>query len=52
MLKARNHPSNGHCKLILIISPDMDIGFLMTISLLYSEVVNLVKSYVHLLNLL
>ena len=43
MLEARKHPSNGHCKLILIISPDMDLGFQMAISLFYFEAVNLVK---------
>ena len=48
MLEARKHPYNGHCKLRLIISPDMDLGFQMAISLFYSEVVNLVKIYVNL----
>ena len=43
MLKARKDPYNGYCKLRLIISTDMDLGFQMAISLFYSEVVNLVK---------
>ena len=43
MLEARKHPSNGHCKLILSISPDMDLSFQMAISLFYFEAVNLVK---------
>ena len=29
---ARKHPSYGHCKLIWIIRPDMDLGFQMAIS--------------------
>ena len=27
MLEARKHPSSGYCRFILIISPDMDLGF-------------------------
>ena len=47
MLEARKHPSSGPCKLILIISPDIDLGFQMGISLFYFEVVNLVKCCVN-----
>ena len=43
MFEARKHPSNGHYTFILIISPDMDLGFQMAISLLFFEVVNFVK---------